>query len=142
MMKILKVIALFVFSVAAFAKVAPSEMKEFNKTCPAPKLCETTFDSMEICRKAPKNCDAFLVNYGKLLPEYDCQRSFDRTKTTNYIVPAIWLCENHEEMLGFLSRLKTRKAQRLFGSSDLRKSLDGELAENYRKKSIEAELYD
>jgi hypothetical protein len=133
--KVVLLSGLLTFSATSFSAEAPKDMKEFNKTCPAPTLCKQIQQEMETC-KTKKSCEAFLTSYKKLLPQYDCQRPFDRTATKNYIVPAIWLCEDHEELLGFLSKMKSKNAQKLFGSSALRSSLDGELAENYKKKSL------
>lgn len=119
------------------AKVAPQEMKEFNKLCPTPLLCQTMYENLQQCEKGQKKeCSLFIDNYKKALPEYDCQRSFDSTAKEKYIVPAIWLCETHEYFLNSLSKMKSLKAQRLYGSPELREVLDDYLAEEHRKKSI------
>ena len=117
----------------AFAKKAPPTMKEFNKKCPAPELCKEMSRSMDGCQSGKKDaCSEFVNSYRKLLPEYDCQRSFDSTPTENYTVPAIWLCEDtHEKFLDFLSKMKAPNSVKLFGSQELRDTLDGHLAEEY-----------
>lgn len=137
-LKVLRVLVLFIFSATSYAKEAPKEMKEFNKTCPAPSLCKQIQKDVEAC-KSKKRCEAFLSSYQKLLPEYDCQRKFDHTSTKDYIVPAIWLCENHEELLGFLSKMKSVNARKIFGSPALRNSLDGALVEEYFSRSLKVE---
>lgn len=120
------------------AKEAPHGMKVFNKNCPAPVLCKKVSEDMELCKSKKKNCDSFLSNYWKLLPEYDCQRPFDHTPKVDYIVPAVWLCGNDEELLRFLSKMKSPGALKLFGSDELRNSLDGDLAEEYLDMSLAA----
>ena len=127
-----------VFFVGLFgeAKVAPKDMTEFNKKCPTPKLCETIYENLQSCGNGNKHkCSQFVDNYRKALPEYDCQRSFDSAITKKYIIPAIWLCDAHEYFLTALSKMKTKKAQRLYGSKELRVTLDGALGEEHRKQS-------
>ena len=132
-------LVLFGLSVTAYAKLAPKEMKEFNKACPAPELCEQITKDMDICKSKSKGCEAFLSNYKKLLLEYDCQRKFDHTPRVDYLVPAIWLCENHGVLIGYLSKMKSANARKIFGSSALRNSLDGALAEEYFNMSLKVE---
>ncbi len=136
--KLIIMIILFLASTISYAKESDKGTKVFNKTCPAPSLCKQIQKELEEC-KMKKNCEAFLSSYQKLLPEYDCQRKFDHTPTKDYIVPAIWLCENHAELLEHLSKINSKKAQKIFGSSALRNSLDGDLAEQYLQKSLKVE---
>jgi hypothetical protein len=71
-----------------------------------------------------KECDEFIDNFWKALPEYDCQRSYDATPTAKYIVPAIWLCkEGGDSFYRFLSKMKSEKALKLFGSKQFRARL-------------------
>lgn len=84
-----------------------------------------------------QSCEDFVSTFRKLIPEYDCQREFDRTPTKNYIVPAIWLAgdielENHVRVL---ASLKLERARRLFGSPEFRKILDGYLAGEFLEVS-------
>ena len=71
--------------------------------------------------------------FHQLLPEYDCQRSFDTSP-----VPAIWLAgdEKLESYVDLLARLKSPDAEALFGGEMLRGVLDGHLAEQYYSKSV------
>jgi hypothetical protein len=137
-----RLILTLIFLIGAFseAKIAPKEMTEFNKKCPAPKLCETIYENLQSCDKGNKHqCSQFVDNFQKALPEYDCQRSFDSTVKEKYIVPAIWLCETHEYFLNELSKMKTKKAKQLYGSKELRTTLDGHLAEEHLEKSKKVE---
>lgn len=121
-----------------YAREAPPGMRVFNRSCPAPLLCSRMNDEMETCRSSGKRCASFLSDYRKLLPEYDCQRPFDHTPAKDYIVPAVWLCERNEDYVQFLSKMKSKEARRLFGSPELRNSLDGALAEDYYDASLAA----
>jgi hypothetical protein len=136
-----------------WAEVAPKWMKEFNKKCPAPKLCpilERQYQECKIQLKGPA-CIDFVNTMKQLVPTYDCQRSFDSTPTENYIVPAIWLCgekrrENGvpvvDNYLELLSNLDIPEARRYFGSKLFRSTLDGYYAELYEEASekLEEEL--
>lgn len=129
---------------AARAKEAPPAMKRFNVECPAPRECTQLERERRACESG-KSCDGFLAAMKRLLPEYDCQRPFDR----KYIVPAIWLClevKDHElvhdgfgDALSTLSKLNTSPALTLFASSALRNTLTGEYAGTYRELSDKAE---
>ena len=111
-------------------------MTIFNKTCPASKLLPRLESAYQSClSKDRAGCDRFVAVYRKLLPEYDCQRSFDATPSVNYIVPAIWLSKEHEKYVELLSKLNSRPAQELFGSPAFRRTLDGYIAEMYQEKS-------
>ena len=137
-MKLMTLTLSFLVSFHLFAKPAPAGMKEFNKKCPTPKMCTDLNEDMEACKKKSA-CAQFVVHYKAVLPEYDCQRSFDSTPKQEYVIPAIYLCENNEELLGFLAKLKTKEARILFGSQELRDTLDGSVAEEYMAKSIAVE---
>jgi len=132
-------IALFAVQISAInamAKLAPEGMVEFNKKCPAPATCKSLSDLQDKCEAHLKDaCKSFVATYKKLLPEYDCQREFDATPKEKYIVSAIWLCDNGERALGFLSKMETPEARKLFGSTALQDSLDGDAAERYLAKS-------
>jgi hypothetical protein len=130
------------FLTTAEAKIAPSDMTEFNKECPAPKLCGSLSKLVDSCRQQKKHsCSDFVEGFKKLLPEYDCQRPFDATDKVKHIVPALWLCESREDFLNFLSKLTARNAREVFGSKELREALDGAgaLAEEYIPKSLATE---
>jgi len=133
-------VIMLAFSLDLLAKTAPSEMKVFNQACPAPKLCSIVTRLHARCIKNKKDCDLFVYEFAKLLPEYDCQRSFDVTPKEKYIVPALWMCSNREELLDFISRLQTPNSRRLFGSGKLRAALmgAGHLEETYTPLSLAA----
>ena len=127
------------------ADVAPRGMKEFNKRCPAAKLCPELEKYYQQCKKQPDTeiCKKFIETLKKLSPTYDCQRNIDRP---DYIVPAIWLCEKRiqppsmlDEYYDLLSKLKSSEAVEFFSSSLFRNTLDGDLADAYRDRSEELE---
>lgn len=125
------------WTLSVWAKPAPKDMKAFNKSCPAPAECSKMSEAQDRCAdKRIGACREFVRIYKKLLPEYDCQRPQDAQAEPKLIVPAIWLCENHESALEFLSHLNTRAARYLFHSEALRDSLDGDLAERYKDLSL------
>lgn len=101
--------------------------------CPAPDICNKLYDSKVACEKNHKKCDSFVSVFKKILPKYDCRRKQDTVP-----VPAAWLCSSFEDSLQLLSTLKNRKAKKLFGSKELRQTLDGNIAEVFYKKSEEA----
>jgi len=76
------------------AAVAPQGMTDFNVVCPSPALCSTLESEYQRCRKDRKqaSCSGFVDAMLRAFPTYDCQRSFDKTKTVNYVVPALWMC--------------------------------------------------
>ncbi|KYG67068.1 hypothetical protein AZI86_08630 [Bdellovibrio bacteriovorus] len=127
---------LLMFAGNAHGKTAPQEMTEFNKTCPAPTICVELSESLYACESGEKkSCDSFVDYFKKALPEYDCQRKLDSKQTAKYIVPAYWLCDSHDIYVNALSKLKSKKAQRLYGSKELRATLDGHIAEDHLEKS-------
>ena len=129
-----------ILGLSSWAKLAPPGMTEFNKKCPTPKLCDKLYEEVKSCKSGKKSaCDRFVRNYERALPEYDCQRSFDSTDIEKHIVPAIWLCDTHEYFLEELSKMKSQKARRLYGSKKLRDTLDGALAETHFEKSQRVE---
>lgn len=146
--------ALFVlvitFAGPASALEAPRDMSQFNVTCPAHKLLPVLDAAYHECNKGFVNgsCERFVETFKQLTPEYDCQRSFDATSETNYIVPAVWLAGNGalEDYIALLARMTNRKdkmfsdqwfrkatteARRLFGSKAFQNMLDGSMAEEY-----------
>lgn len=134
-------VIVIVYNIAE-AKVAPSTMKEFNKVCPAPKLCDEANGLLRECRRLKdESCSKFLAKFRELLPDYDCQRPFDKTETKSYIVPALWLCDSRELFISALSEMPSDEAKMLFSSKEFRGALDGagHLAEEYLPKSIEVE---
>jgi hypothetical protein len=150
--------ALFLaFVASAFASEAPREMNQFNVICPAPKLLPALDAAYHECSKGFGNgsCERFVETFKQLIPEYDCQRSFDK----NYIVPAIWLAGSGalEDYIALLARMTSRKdkmfsdkwfrqattdAKQLFGSEAFQSVLDGHMAEEYGplSKRLEKEL--
>jgi hypothetical protein len=105
-------------------------------SCPAPAACQKFTTQEEQCKgKSKKACRAFVKTFKKLLPKYDCQHPFDTVSTEKYFVPAVWLCDNYESALKLLSRMKTPDAKAVFGSSQLQKVLDGDMAKFYMEKS-------
>jgi hypothetical protein len=120
-------------SLSAYAEDAPKE-------CPSFSLCPELVRLTRECEENKKSpaCDSFVETYRKLAPRYTCKRSFDTDP-----VPAIWLCDQgagspgpHEKALRLLSKLKSKKARAFFGSSELRLTLDGALAEEFESKSV------
>lgn len=141
---------------------ASKDMKEFNVKCPVKQLREEFDNYYHECNvgyiKKDGGCPKFLELFWKFLPEYDCQRPFDKTATTNYVVPALWLLgaahEDYIKLLWTISSNKgnkysnsldgniVEKAQELFASKQFRNVLDGETAEEYleRSEKLEAKL--
>ena len=115
-----------------------------TETCPTKELCPLYSETLDKCEKnnKSKSCSDFIDLYKKLVPKYDCKRSFDKEP-----VPAIWLCDEgtyastgpFERGVALLAKLKSKKARIFFGSPELRSTLDGDVAEEYRKKSLKAE---
>jgi len=148
--KVLSTFLLLFSAMIAHAEVAPAGLKEFNKTCPANKLCSRIELAYQKCGKqasAPE-CHDFVRLFKELLPLSDCQRPFDQSGGENYIVPAVWLCDGRrgggyprefESYAGLLSGLKSRDAKKLFASKEFRDVLDGAVAEEYLDKSLQAE---
>jgi hypothetical protein len=141
---------LVVFSTSLLASEAPPSVHQFNVTCPAPKLLPILDTSYHECNNGYANgsCEKFVETFRQLLPEYDCQRSFDGS----HIVPAVWLAgngalEDYVRLLWLLSSSKkkmysdkyykkaTMEAKKLFGSAEFRRILDGALAEEYWRRS-------
>ena len=154
---IFTILSLAVFTPLVAAE-APSDQREFNVACPAQKLLPVLDGTYHQCNKGFVNgsCEKFVDTFKQLLPEYDCQRSFDATPTKNYIVPAVWLAgdgalEDYTQLLSRMALLKDRmfkqksfrnattKARKLFGSKEFRKILDGSLAEEYSPLSTRVE---
>ena len=134
---------LLALAASAWAAKAPPEMTHFNETCPAPKACEDLARTSKAC-KSKGDCKPFVETMKALAPEYDCQRPFDKTPTDNYIVPALWLCEDgaRHASLKLLSGLKSPEARRFFASEGFRGVLDGESAALYfdRSRALERRL--
>lgn len=143
-MKIYILLILLLLPIDAIAEMAPSGMKEFNKICPAQKLCPDLEQYYQACSKKPNSevCIKFIEAMKQLSPVYDCQRSFDK----QYIVPAIWLCDEKRREAGasyavtetyyeLLSNLKLKEAKEYFASPLFRSVLDGYMAEEYYDKS-------
>lgn len=160
-LKAVTIILILVASVPLLASEAPRDMRQFNVTCPAPKLLPVLDAAYHECNNgfADGSCERFVETFRQLLPEYDCQRPFDATPTQNYIVPAIWLAGDgalmdYVRLLSRMSSLKdklftdklfqkaTDEARKLFGSKEFRNILDGHLAEEYGplSKKVENEL--
>lgn len=125
--------------VLAAGEVAPPSMTEFNVSCPAQELLPKLRAAFLDCRTNSKSisCTEFVGLYRELVPVYDCQRPFDHTTEKDYVVPAIWLAvdSDHELYIELLSRIPSAEAKCLFASAELRKTLDGHLAEMYGAES-------
>ena len=127
-----------------------------NVTCPASRLLPTLDAAYHQCDHGFENgsCETFVQTLQRLLPKYDCQRSFD-----NSPVPAVWLAgdaelDDYVHLLWLLSSSTDKRfagtsfsnaindAKKLFSSKEFRNILDGELAEDYmaRSKELEHEL--
>jgi hypothetical protein len=147
------ILALFIavgFVLPASAGQAPEGMTEFNKQCPAKRLCPVLESTYQECKsqKSTTKCVEFVESLKSLSPLYDCQRPIDKTETVQYIVPAIWVCalkrrENGipvmDEYFELLSTLKIPAARQYFASREFRKTLDGYYAELYLDASEKAE---
>jgi hypothetical protein len=152
------VILLVTVSTPLIASEAPPDMQRFNVTCPASKLLPVLDQTYHECSNGFVNgsCERFVETFRQLLPEYDCQRSFDATPTKKYIVPAIWLAgdgalDDYVRLLWRMSSSKDKmfssrwfqeasaEAKKLFGSNEFRNILDGALAELYLPRSEEVE---
>ena len=109
-----------------------------NQGCPFVNLAPTLDATYHECSHGFQNgsCEKFVDVFSKLLPRFDCQRSFDRDP-----VPAVWLVGSAalEDYVHLLSKLKTRAARKLFGSAQFRDVLDGALAEDYGPLSRKTE---
>ena len=126
----------------ALASDAPIGTSRFNVECPAPTLLPQLDAAYHQCghELAGESCDTFVSLFGQLLPEYDCQRSFDDTAENDYTVPAVWLAgAAHEDFVRLLSTLRQRDARCLFGSTRFRATLDGHIAEEYTHMSSKVE---
>ena len=149
----LTIVCLLGFILNVHASEAPTDMKEFNIKCPSNNLFPEFDRSYHECSHgfANKSCDLFVELFEKLIPEYDCQRSFDSTKDKKYIVPAIWLFGSSalEDYVNLLYKLASNKdkmysdvffhsakeaARNIFISDKFTKILDGHLAEEYLPK--------
>ncbi len=85
-----------------FAGEAPPGMTRFNVQCPTPRLLPVIDAAYHECNNGYENgsCAKFVSLFVQLLPEYDCQRSFDHTPAKDYVVPAVWLTgAAHEDFL-------------------------------------------
>jgi hypothetical protein len=101
------------------------------ETCPAPKICDDLYINMENCNKDHKKCDPFLITFEKVLPKYDCRRNL----LDKFTMSASTFCDSYENAVELISKLKSKKAKKIFGSDAFRATLDGALAEDYRAKS-------
>lgn len=132
------------------ASEAPLGMKKFNVLCPAKILLPDLDYAYHECSHGFANgsCETFIETFIELLPEYDCQRSFDAAAKKNYIVPAIWLAGSAalEDYVNLLYKLSTNQsvvhsnqsfavakhhAKRVFISKEFKAILDGHLSEKY-----------
>lgn len=129
------------FILVSIALVTVSVFAEEPVKCPVDQVCPKLKESFAKCEKnkKSKSCDEFVDAYAKLVPHYDCKRSFDTGP-----VPAIWVCDEmnrgsyptlEEKAAKLLSELKSKKGRAFFGSPEFRSTLDGELAEEYMRKS-------
>lgn len=111
---------------------------EANAECPARQLLPELDANYHECNHGFEtgSCLKFIHTFERLLPKFDCQRSFDTSP-----VPAVWLAGDAalEDYVHLLSRLKEPGAQELFASTAFRAILDGALAEQYLPLSRKAE---
>lgn len=154
-------VATIVIAAVSFGAEAPAEMSQFNVACPASSVLPVLDHAYHECSNGFLNgsCEKFIESFRQLLPEYDCQRSFDATSTKNYIVPAVWLAGDGalEDYIRLLSRLASSKdktltpkhfrkaiasARKLFGSKEFQRVLDGAIAKEYLplSRSVERQL--
>lgn len=147
-------LCLSLISLDVLAVEAPADMTQFNIACPAKIVAPVLGHAYHECKNGynvEKSCATFLLSVRQLIPEYDCQRSFDATPTKNYIVPAIWLVgdaemESYVSLLALIAsgkdkifskpdfKVTTRNARELFLSKEFRNVLDGGMAEDYLPK--------
>jgi hypothetical protein len=118
-------------------------MKQFIQSCPANELCPLLDQTYSECLKTRKEpvCSTYVFVFSRLMPVYDCQRWVDHTPEKDYLVPAIYLCEqvriwNYMELL---SVLQFKEAQLLFSSPEFRSILSGEYGEGFRDLSEQRE---
>lgn len=116
---------------------APNGLREFNVTCPANELLPKLDLAYHRCNNGrQESCESFVTFFRQALPEYDCQRDFDK----DYVVSVLWLADAaDEDYTRLLSRLKLPHAQQLFASPEFRDVLGGALAEEYGPLSRKAE---
>lgn len=157
-LKSMTAILFLVFSSPLFASEAPQGMQKLNITCPASILLPLLDTAYHECNNGFANgsCDRFVETFWELLPEYDCQRTFDAAPSKKHIVPAIWIASEgaQEDYMRLLYRMSSSKdkmfsdkwfkkatteAKRLFGSPKFRAILDGAIAEEYGEKSLKVE---
>lgn len=120
-------------STVAYAESSPEWVK--TPTCKTPKICYDIDGALEDCKaKKKKACDRFVDLYKEALADYQCP---ELAKGQD-VAPTIQRCGGQERYLEFLSKLKSKKARKVFGSPELRKTLDGDLAETYQDASIAA----
>jgi hypothetical protein len=102
----------------AAGRKAPAGQREFNVRCPAKELLPKLDLAYHRCNNGRRDsCESFVTLFRQALPEYDCQRSFDR----GYVVPVVWLADAaSEDYIRLLSRLKLPAAVRLFASREFR----------------------
>ncbi len=126
------------FTVLVLAPLAASAQTTKPSNCPAASLCESLHQQYLLASKGDKQATKeFLVLFMKLVPKYDCMRSFDTAP-----VPAIWLCGDDiqfEAYCQFVADSEDRDLKRFFASPEFRSVLDGAVAEFYYKRSEEAE---
>ena len=144
MKRYLLILSLLLFlPFTVFGDEAPSDMHEFNITCPAKKICPDLDKEYQSCKDNSNlvACLKYIETLKKLIPIYDCQRPFDHTPEKDYIVPAFWLCNERKlwDYIELLSNLTIKEAQELFSSSNFRSILDGELAEGFYYLSVKRE---
>jgi hypothetical protein len=110
---------------------------KFNIVCPAKVLLPKLDLAYHQCNNGnEKSCKTFVALFRQALPEYDCQRDFDK----DYLVPALWLADAaDEDYIRLLSKLELPEARLLFASPEFREVLDGALAEEYEPLSLRAE---
>lgn len=109
---------------------------EFSK-CPMPQLCreiQIVYDDLLNTPNEPGKISVFLRLIEKSFYKYDCKRSYDINP-----VPALWLCEDMEKWIDYLSKMDSKEAKKLFGSELFRSVLDGALQEQYFQLSKETE---
>ena len=123
------------------AEIAPSP-----KTCSDHQFCAPLRTYEEKCRTSSleEDCAKFVENFEKLSTRNDCQRSFDTGP-----VPSVWVCDEDSEedgspkiferSAGTLSKLKYSFAKKFYGSEKFRSTLDGDVAEEHLKPSMEIE---
>ncbi|MCB0377514.1 MAG: hypothetical protein KDD33_03395 [Bdellovibrionales bacterium] len=112
--------------------------------CADHTLCKKFRETEQACRTLSKEeiCTEFVEIFKKLAVKMDCKRPFDTQP-----VPSVWICDEDAEETSYpklferaattLANTKFKFAQDFYGSEAFRSTLDGAVAEEHLKKSMD-----